>query len=90
MEREDAHKPRDGKLEAGMSRTPARDRGRPSDRISNSVQRNLRDLPTVLAPSAWRAGLVVVLMAYTGLLVLVVQAARQGLIKRTSPRGSGR
>ena len=76
MEREDVQKPRDGELESRMSRTPAAILGRPSDRISSGVQRNLRDLPTVLTPSAWMAGLVAVLIAYTRPLVLVFQAAR--------------
>ena len=76
MEREDTHTRGAGKLEAKMSRTPAGDRGRLSDCTSNSLPCNLRDLPTMLTPSAWMAGLVAVLIAYTGPLVLVVQAAR--------------
>jgi hypothetical protein len=49
MEREDVHKPSDGKLEARRSRTPAAIPGRLSAPTSKSVQRNLRDLPTVNA-----------------------------------------
>ena len=37
---------------------------------------NLHDLPGTLTPAAWRAGLVAVLIAYTGPLVLVFQAAQ--------------
>ncbi len=41
----------------------------------NRLKRNLRDLPGTLTPSAWLAGLVSVLIAYTGPMVLVFQAA---------------
>ncbi len=40
-----------------------------------SLRRNLRDLPGTLTPAAWLAGFVAVLIAYTGPLVLVFQAA---------------
>ncbi len=42
---------------------------------SVSLRRNLRDLPGTLTPAAWVAGFVAVLIAYTGPLVLVFQAA---------------
>lgn len=40
-----------------------------------NLRRNLRDLPGILTPAAWLAGFVGVLIAYTGPLVLVFQAA---------------
>ncbi len=39
------------------------------------LRRNLRELPGAPTPAAWLAGLVAVLIAYTGPLVLVFQAA---------------
>ncbi len=46
--------------------------------------RNLRDLPGALTPAAWLAGLVAVLIAYTGPLVLVFQAARNAGLDRAA------
>jgi benzoate membrane transport protein len=46
------------------------------------LRRNLRDLPGALTPAAWLAGLVAVLIAYTGPLVLVVQAAQHAGLDR--------
>lgn len=40
------------------------------------LQRNLHDLPGTLTPAAWLAGRVAVLIANTGPLVLVFQAAQ--------------
>lgn len=40
------------------------------------LRRNLRDLPATLTLAAWLAGLLAVLIAYTGPLVLVFQAAQ--------------
>lgn len=47
-----------------------------------AVAANVRDLPRALAPSAWAAGLVAVLVAYTGPLVLVFQAAEAAGLDR--------
>jgi len=44
-------------------------------RAGARLGRNIRDLPLALTPAAWLAGLLAVLMAYTGPLVLVFQAA---------------
>jgi benzoate membrane transport protein len=76
MERENAQKSSDGERGSRISTNPVALPGRLAVGSSNSVRRNLRDLPTVLTPSAWMAGLVAVLIAYTGPLVLVFQAAR--------------
>lgn len=52
----------------------------PADAATNTglrrLLRNVRDLPGTLTPAAWLAGLVAVLIAYTGPLVLVFQAAQ--------------
>lgn len=47
-----------------------------------ALRRNLRDLPGSLIPAAWLAGLVAVLIAYTGPLVLVFQAAQNAGLER--------
>lgn len=47
----------------------------PASAMARLVQA-LRDLPGTLTPAAWLAGLVAVMMAYTGPMVLVFQAAR--------------
>ena len=58
------------------------DEGTPGDErevggaVRSSVLRNLVDLPRSLAPSTWLAGLVAVLVAYAGPLVLVFQAGQ--------------
>lgn len=46
------------------------------------LKRNLRDLPATLTPAAGLAGLVAVLIAYTGPLVLVFQAATNAGLDR--------
>ncbi len=48
------------------------------------LRRILRDLPGVLTPAAWLAGLVAVLIAYTGPLVLVFQAAQHAGLDRAA------
>ncbi len=48
------------------------------------LRRNLHDLPGTLTPAAWLAGLVAVLIAYTGPLVLVFQAAQNAGLDRAT------
>lgn len=56
-------------------RTPDR-RVNSTDGARPTVWRNIRDAPRALTPAAWLAGLVAVLVAYAGPLVLVFQAGQ--------------